>query len=295
MNQAVGTVVVVAALVVASLVAPAGALGAPEPASDAQPSLSLAQEGGTNETNTTATPTADGSNTTTGDGNTSFGAAVSSFMQASVVDAENEVDSEMFDARFERSNASERAQLVRQRANGIAERVQELREERERLLSQGNLTVQTRAEAARLAAQANGLSRSVDDVAAKAERTGAGVDATELEELRTNARNLSGPEVAAIAAGMGGPPADRGQGPPAEGERGPTDANETTDGADAPENGNDRGNGNGNENGNDAAGGPDDDAGPNDRGNAADARDEDTPEPEDGDDEAGSGNGNGPN
>ena len=191
--------------------------------------------------NTTATPTATptpsgdqssndtGTNeTNTSDAEPTFGAVVSSFMQTSAADAENEVEDGLFAAQFERSNASERARLVRQRAGSISERIAELREERAELLAGENVTVRERAEAARLAEQSQGLANSIDQTEQAAQRANVQLNRTALDVLRTEARNLTGPEVSEIARGL----VDRGRGPPAERgppeDRGPRVAAETT-------------------------------------------------------------------
>jgi hypothetical protein len=253
MKRTVRTVVLVVALLVAAATGSAGALGATPTAStpEAGPTSSpFAQDGGAdNVTNTTRNATQ----------NASFGATVSSFMQASAADTESEVEEGMFDARFNRSNASERARLVRARASTIRDRVEELREERRRLLSGDDVSVQARAEAARLAVRARGLSNSINGVQRKAERSGVSLDSVDLDELRRNAANVTGRQVAAVVTdlidrdngargeqgppGDHGPPEDRGegQGPPTARGNGSVDTDETE--SDAPGNSGTRGEG----------------------------------------------------
>jgi hypothetical protein len=135
------------------------------------------------------------------------------------------VEDGLFEARFERSNASERARLVRQRAAQIDRRIAELREERADLLGGKNVTVRERAEAARLAEQSESLNDSISQTETVAQRANVSLNRTALDELRTEARNLTGPEVAELARGLvdrdeeppRGPPDDRG----ADRDRGP--------------------------------------------------------------------------
>lgn len=207
----------------------------PTPAPTATPSGDQSSND-TESTNVTAT-----NETNTSDAEPTFGAVVSSFMQTSAVDAENEVEDGLFAAQFDRSNASERARLVRQRAGSIGDRIAELREERTELLAGQNVTLRERAEAARLAEQSDGLANSIDQTEQAAQRANVELNRTNLDELRTEARNLTGPEVAELARGLvdkedsprRGPPEDRGPGGDAETTVNETDT-ETTTGEDAP-------------------------------------------------------------
>lgn len=164
--------------------------------------------------------------------NVSFGASVSSFMQASAADTEGEVDQGMFAASFNDSNESDRPEVVSERIDELEERLETLREERAELLDGtegGNLTVAERAKAARLNARIGALEESINGTAVAAER--AGLNTTRLDELRTNASQLSGPEVAAIATGLVDTeaPEDRGEAD----ERGNETAGNQSDDADA--------------------------------------------------------------
>jgi hypothetical protein len=147
--------------------------------------------------------------------NATLGASVSAFMQASAVETEGEVDDGMFAAAFNRSEASERANLVTSRTDELQERLESLRQQRAELLEGGgNLTVAERARAASLTARIDALADSIGQAERAAEQ--AGVDSSELRELRTEARSLGGPEVAEMATDIAtaGPPGDRG--PPGE-------------------------------------------------------------------------------
>lgn len=148
--------------------------------------------------------------------NASVGMEVSSFMQASTAEAEGEVDDGMFEAALNRTeDPEERRQLVENRTRRLQERQQRLEERRGAIGSTGD--VRDRALAVRVAVGADHLEKSVNETAPVAESVG--VDTERLEQLRENARNLSGGEVAELARGLAGPPADRpgAGGPPATG------------------------------------------------------------------------------
>jgi hypothetical protein len=139
-------------------------------------------------------------------GNASVGAEVSSFMQASTAEAEGEVDDGMFEASLRRADdPEERRRIVENRTQRLEERQQRLEERRASIESDG--TVRDRALAVGVTVGANQLEESVNETEPIAERVG--VDTERLHELRTNARNLSGGEVADLARGLAGPPADR--------------------------------------------------------------------------------------
>ena len=150
---------------------------------------------------------------TTEQSNASFGATVSSFMQASSADAEGEVDDGMFEASLNRAEtAEERRSLIEQRQERLQERQQRL-ENRRAMLAESGSEVRSRAVAARVTTGANGLEKSINDTEAVA--ASAGVDTAALEALRNDARNLSGGEVSELARGVGLGAMMRG------GERGP--------------------------------------------------------------------------
>lgn len=136
--------------------------------------------------------------------NASMGANVSAFMQASAADASGEVDDGMFNARFEEAPGERRGELVRGRAADLEDRLETLRAERAEILneSDGEPTVSERARAARLSAQIDALQDAINTTNAAADR--AGVNLSRLDELRRNASDLRGPEVAALATEMAG-------------------------------------------------------------------------------------------
>ncbi|PSQ09277.1 hypothetical protein BRC93_13155 [Halobacteriales archaeon QS_5_70_15] len=252
MRRKVGSVVLVAALVVLAGIAVPGAVGgapAAPPGGDATPATApavgtQADDGEGNATNGTGTTNGVVANDTD---NASLGTQVSSFMAASSADAENEVRTGMFQAKWNRSNASRRERLVGQRTEEIAERIAELREEREELLSAENLTARERAQATWLDTQADGLARSIGLMTEAANRTNVTVDRDAISGLRRSARNLSGGEVAEMEPGFvdRGPPGDAGPpddaGPPGDGGP-PEEPGNGTD-ADPPEDPEEDGNG----------------------------------------------------
>jgi hypothetical protein len=139
-------------------------------------------------------------------GNASVGAEVSSFMQASTAEAEGEVDDGMFEASLRRTDdPEERRRIVENRTRRLEDRQQRLEERRASIGRDG--TVRDRALAVGVAVGADRLEESVNETEPVAESVG--VDTERLHELRTNARNLSGGEVAELARGLAGPPADR--------------------------------------------------------------------------------------
>ena len=276
MSRKVGSVVAVAALVVLAGVALPGTVGgapaAPldgETPSSAVPVVAVqSEDGGTNgTTNGTDGATGDGGSESTADA--PLGTQLSSFMAASAADAENEVESGMFRAEWNRSNVSQRERLVGQRTGELVDRVAELREQREELLAAESLTPRERVQAAWLATQARGLERSVERMSEAANRSKVPVDRAALGELRRNARNLTEGEVSEMAPGLGvredpGPPDDAGP-PESREERGngsdgrPEDPGPPDDGDDGdggpPDN---PGGGEGSGSGNDAPPGRDD-------------------------------------
>jgi hypothetical protein len=196
-------------------------------------------------------PAVDGADATipnaSNESNASMGAEVSAFMQASASDANASVDEGMFAAEWNRSTASA-DELVDRRANALESRLGALQNQKERLLAKEDQLsdVAFTARTSALAARIDALENAINSTSARAQR--AGVSATRLGELRANASELSGPEVAAIArnlrVGVGGPPngtpgsgnGPGGAGPP---EGTPGASNNSTSGPpiDDPENG----------------------------------------------------------
>lgn len=150
--------------------------------------------------------------------NGTFGAEVSSFMQASTADAETEVDEGMFQAGMRRANSTEeRRQLIEARQARLAARHAQLEEQRDEL-SADQPNPKNRAVATRVQVGAQGVERAADSTQEHAVR--AGIDTSALNELRTSASELRG-EVADLARELGGNDraesdrsSDRGDDPP---------------------------------------------------------------------------------
>lgn len=151
-------------------------------------------------------------NETTERGNASFGASVSSFMQASSAETEGEVDDGMFDASLNRAKSQEeRRELIEQRPAQLEQRQQRLANRRA-AISEEDSEVRNRAIATHVTTGANGLEQSANETATVAAE--AGVNTTRLDAIRNEARNLSGGEVAELARGLAGPMSDGERGPP---------------------------------------------------------------------------------
>jgi len=162
-------------------------------------------------------------NTTNESGETAgMGTQLTAFTQSTSTAVNDSVENGMWKAGFDQSNASERARLVRDRAGSLERRLERLQRQ--------NASVQERyengslpqpayvAQQSRLSARIDALRTAINDTDEAAAQ--AGVNDSRLERLRQNASALTGPEVAAIARGLGGgPPDDRGP-PEDRGERG---------------------------------------------------------------------------
>ena len=153
----------------------------------------------------TATPTE--TNDSDGDG---LGTQLTAFTQSSSAAANDSVENGMWNAGFEQSNASERAQLVTDRTGTLEARLERLQGQNESIQEQyenGTLSEQAYvARQSRLAARIDALQTAVNDTDEAA--TEAGVNDSRLERLKQNASQLSGPEVARIARGLAGSPAE---------------------------------------------------------------------------------------
>lgn len=154
-----------------------------------------------------------------------------------------EVDAAMEERTFEQrlrradTNAS-KAAVVADRLNRSRERLDALEERKETLqqarqngsISRGEY----RARMTRVVAEIRSVEQALNGTAATTRRLpdaalrAKGVNATELDRLRTRASNMTGPEVAAIARGIAGPGVGASAGSPPEraGERGPPDDRE---------------------------------------------------------------------
>jgi len=208
------TVLVVAVLVVVGLCAPAVVASPAAPAdADAAPAV---QEADGNETANETAP----------------GARLAGVVNVQAAEVEGEVAERSFGVQLAaaKSNASKASVLANQTGD-LSERVADLRDRKQALrdawddgtISQGRY----RAEMARVAAELSTANRLLNRTADEARTlpasalADAGVNPADLDRLRAAAGNLSGPEIAAIARDIGGPPGNRSVGPPGNGTQGP--------------------------------------------------------------------------
>lgn len=152
-----------------------------------------------------------GETTSTADStDASMGAELSAFMQASATDADESIDAELFIAAFEKGDNETREAIVSERTAHLEQRLERLEADYQDLLERKDEMnpVAYNARMTRLTVQIESLNRSIDDVEPRARDVG--VDTEALERLRTEASELSGPEVAAIARNLSGVEPPRG-------------------------------------------------------------------------------------
>ena len=171
----------------------------------------------------TPTPTATANATNESD-DAGMGTQMTAFLQSSSAAANDSVENGMWQARFDQANASERAQLVTNRAGTLEERLAQLQARNETIQSEyenGSLPQPAYvAQQSQLSARIAALQTAINDTDAAA--TEAGVNDSRLETLRQNASELTGPQVAAVARGLGGGPPET-AGPPGNRTAGPPD------------------------------------------------------------------------
>ncbi|WP_440766195.1 hypothetical protein [Natronorubrum sp. DTA7] len=149
-----------------------------------------------------------------GESSDEVGADVSTFMQSVATDTDRSVESRMHDSKYEAADDDRRAEIVLKRTADLEDRHAALEakrddlEERKDELHRGEY----QARMAQLTVEIESLERSIDRAEQQANETG--VDDERLADLRENAATLSGPEVAEIARGLGGPDGTPGGGPP---------------------------------------------------------------------------------
>lgn len=217
---------------------------------------------------------------TNGSTNSTMGTEISAFMQSSSASADGSVDDGMFGAAYNDTNETDRAALVNERTETLEKRAAALETRKERLIAnEGNMSdVAYQARMSALVSRIEALYDAINRTATFANESGANV--TKVETLRSEAANLTGPEVSRIARNVSGvtapgEPAD--VGPPGENETGPPNGT-PGDGA---------GNGNG-----DDGGQPDDPGGDDGNGeNEAPGKDDDEKGTNDDDGDEGNGNG----
>ena len=186
------------------------------------------------ETNET-TSDADETNETASDENESSslgpGAQLAGVVAVQGTEVESEVDSRAFGQRVAAAATNDsKATVIATDVNDSRERIERLHErlaELERAHEAGNISEgRYRASAAQLTAEINAVDRRLEQANESAStlpervREANGINTSNIERLRTEARNLSGPEVAEIARGIAGDNAGRGMGPAARGQSG---------------------------------------------------------------------------
>lgn len=124
---------------------------------------------------------------------------VTTFMQSSAVDTSNTVESEMFEAKYERADDDARERLVDERADGMAAQLEALEREREELREHGDelSTPQYQARMTRLTVEIVALERAIEQTKPFAADNGVGVD--RLEALEEDIADLGGEQIAAVA------------------------------------------------------------------------------------------------
>ena len=244
-------------LVVAFSVAGVGSVGAAstgsaggQAATPSDGAIVLAQTENTTEENTTTTNETTGNETDgnetdsldeseTENGSIGPGAQLAGVIGVQQAEFQGEIEHRAFGLSIAaaRSNGS-KAQVVSSNTDRLQERIQDLENRTEALnesYENGSISTGTyHARLARLRSQIRMTERLVNQTADTAaalpeeERMAHGVNVTLLEELKSDARNMSGPKVAAIAKQIGGPqvghPLGKERGPPEGGPgQGPSD------------------------------------------------------------------------
>jgi len=195
----------------------------------------------------------------------SLGADISSFMQSSAAEADGAVETGMWSAAYDATeNRSVRVELIERRTGDLRAELGELRDRKQELADAreaGQLSdVAYRARVGRIVGQINALESALDATETRARQVNAGVE--NVTALRTEADELAGPEIAAVARNLSGVGAS---------ERGPPLAvgNGTTPGEGGPSDpGNGVGVGNGNANGDEESPGDGDEGSPGNGGAA---------------------------
>ncbi|MFB6089467.1 MAG: hypothetical protein ABEJ97_00280 [Halobellus sp.] len=188
-----------------------------------------------NETETSTataepTATAEAENDSADPASIAPGAQLAAIVGVQEVEIGSEVEARAFGQRIAAANSNaSKAEVVAGSLDESRERLAELRErlaELEAARENGTISeARYRARAAQLSAQINAVERRLEQLNETATglpedvREEHGINVSNIERLRTEAQNLSGPEVAAIAReiaganpgrGMGGPPEDAG-------------------------------------------------------------------------------------
>lgn len=142
-----------------------------------------------------------------GSNNTSLGLEISAFMQTSAAEVGGAVETGMWTAEFnETSNRSVRVRLVERRTRELRSELTDLQERKQELIAQrDSANVSDTAYQAKLSyllGRIDALQTAINATAPRARAVNANVEA--VAELRTKVRNLTGPEIAAIARNVTG-------------------------------------------------------------------------------------------
>ncbi|WP_132057913.1 DUF7096 domain-containing protein [Halorussus amylolyticus] len=155
--------------------------------------------------------------TTENETNDSFGANISSFMQSSAAEIGGAVETGMWSASFNATaNRSSQERLVERRTDKLRGDLTDLQERKEELAAEreaGEISKPAyRAQVGQLTGRINALQSAINATESRAKQAGMNTD--EIRTLEADTRNLSGPEIAAVArntTGVGnGPPGSAG-------------------------------------------------------------------------------------
>jgi len=162
-------------------------------------------------------------NGSTGEG--SFGAQITSFMQASAADVNGSVEAGVWQASVDQS--ADPASEIKDRAEVLERRLESIQNRSEMLAAQRSNGTLSKVEYVARASALRGRIGALRSAIEKTDRTASrrGVNVTELDRLRAQAANATSPEVAGLARNIsdpaGGPPAGVGNGPPDNRSTGP--------------------------------------------------------------------------
>jgi hypothetical protein len=161
---------------------------------------------------------------TQNDSASGMGTQLTAFLQSNSAAANDTVENGMWKSAYNQSNETERTQLVTNRAGSLEQRLERLQDRNatlEQRYENGTISEQAYvAQRSQLVAEIEGLQTAINDTDAAAEQ--AGVNDASLEQLKQNASEFSGQQVASVARGIAGPPEN--VGPDGEGQGPPEDA-----------------------------------------------------------------------
>ena len=180
---------------------------------------------GSAEADAAVTQDGDAANETDNETETMPGARLAGVVGVQGAEVEGEVERRAFGQQVAAANSNaSKASVVANQTKSLDQRLEELRERKQELeTAHKNETISPgryRAEMAGLAARISTLQAMSNETVEEARGLPAealeahGVNASAIDRLRTSASNLSGPEVAAIARSIAGPPGNRSAGPP---------------------------------------------------------------------------------